>query len=248
MAPLNTAPAKPSFRATQADFLFSIPLLRGWTARAERSLAGCPPRLAFKRVFMRTPCGPVPPNGPFCLVFFDAGATSVLCRYNLFPLRGLSYRYGGSVAPFSSQESDLQTRTRDPGTFMNPLLGDSRSARPLRPPPLRSVLAWLLASALFFAPCLDAAYDAYPAALPAKDRKQKQDPVLKGLPVTDLTPDEAVFHALNRLAYCPRPGDVERIKQIALAKSIHQQPNAKSITDKPSQSPLHSSPTLHPIP
>src|SRR5260370_35806859 len=28
MARLNTAGAKPSFRATQADFLFSIPLLR----------------------------------------------------------------------------------------------------------------------------------------------------------------------------------------------------------------------------
>jgi uncharacterized protein (DUF1800 family) len=128
---------------------------------------------------------------------------------------------------------------------MELLLGDSRSARPLRPPPLRSVLAWLLASALFFAPCLDAAYDAYPAALPAKDKKQKQDPVLKGLPVTDLTPDQAVFHALNRLAYGPRPGDVERIKQIGLAKWIDQQLNPNSIEDKAVQSRLEALPTLH---
>jgi uncharacterized protein (DUF1800 family) len=128
---------------------------------------------------------------------------------------------------------------------MELLLGDSRSARPLRPPPLRSVLAWLLASALFFAPCLDAAYEAYPAALPAKDKKQKQDPVLKGLPVTDLTPDEAVFHALNRLAYGPRPGDVERIKQIGLAKWIDQQLNPNSIEDKAVESRLEALPTLH---
>jgi uncharacterized protein (DUF1800 family) len=128
---------------------------------------------------------------------------------------------------------------------MELLLGDSRSARPLRPPPLRSVLAWLLASALFFAPCPDAAYDAYPAALPAKDKKQKQDPVLKGLPVTDLTPDEAVFHALNRLAYGPRPGDVERIKQIGLAKWIDQQLNPNSIEDKAVESRLEALPTLH---
>ncbi len=128
---------------------------------------------------------------------------------------------------------------------MELLLGDSRSARPLRPPPLRLVLAWLLASALFFAPCLDAAYDAYPAALPAKDKKQKQDPVLKGLPVTDLTPDEAVFHALNRLAYGPRPGDVERIKQIGLAKWIDQQLNPNSIEDKAVESRLEALPTLH---
>jgi uncharacterized protein (DUF1800 family) len=128
---------------------------------------------------------------------------------------------------------------------MELLLGDSRSARPLRPPPLRSVLAWLLASGLFFAPCLDAAYDAYPAALPANDKKQKRDPVLKGLPVTDLTPDEAVFHALNRLAYGPRPGDVERIKQIGLAKWIDQQLNPNSIEDKAVQSRLEALPTLH---
>src|SRR5229473_5895634 len=128
---------------------------------------------------------------------------------------------------------------------MEPLLGDSRSARPLRPSPLRSVLAWLLASALFFAPCLDAAYDAYPAALPAKDKRQKHDPVLKGLPVTDLTPDEAVFHALNRLAYGPRPGDVERIKQIGLAKWIDQQLNPNSIEDKAVESRLEALPTLH---
>jgi len=128
---------------------------------------------------------------------------------------------------------------------MEPLLGDSRSARPLRPSPLRSVLAWLLASALFFAPCLDAAYDAYPAALPAKDKRQKHDPVLKGLPVTDLTPDEAVFHALNRLAYGPRPGDVERIKQIGLAAWIDQQLNPNSIEDKAVESRLEALPTLH---
>jgi uncharacterized protein (DUF1800 family) len=128
---------------------------------------------------------------------------------------------------------------------MELLLGDSRSARPLRPSPFRSVLAWLLASALFFAPCLDAAYDAYPAALPAKDKKQKQDPVLKGLPVTDLTPDEAVFHALNRLAYGPRPGDVERIKQIGLAKWIDQQLNPNSIEDKAVESRIEALPTLH---
>src|SRR6266853_265348 len=128
---------------------------------------------------------------------------------------------------------------------MEPLLGDSRSARPLRPSPLRSVLAWLLASALFFVPCLDAAYDAYPAALPAKDKRQKHDPVLKGLPVTDLTPDEAVFHALNRLAYGPRPGDVERIKQIGLAAWIDQQLNPSSIEDKAVESRLEALPTLH---
>src|SRR2546430_8101608 len=41
--------------------------------------------------------------------------------------------------------------------------------------------------------------------LPAsKEKKQKPDPALKGLPITELSPDEAILHALNRLAYGPR--------------------------------------------
>src|SRR5215470_17639222 len=49
-----------------------------------------------------------------------------------------------------------------------------------------------------------------PASSSAKDKKPKQDPALKGLPITELSADEAILHALNRLAYGPRPGDVER--------------------------------------
>ena len=45
------------------------------------------------------------------------------------------------------------------------------------------------------------------------------DKKFKGkLPITQLTEDEAIVHALNRLAYGPRPGDVERIRQIGLGK------------------------------
>jgi uncharacterized protein (DUF1800 family) len=119
-----------------------------------------------------------------------------------------------------------------------------RSVPPLHPLHLRSVLAWLLASALFFAPCLDAVGHAYPAAASVKEKKQKQDPVLKGLPVTDLSANEAVLHALNRLAYGRRPGDVERIKQLGLAKWIDQQLNPNSIDDRAVESRLEALPSL----
>src|SRR5208282_2750349 len=82
-------------------------------------------------------------------------------------------------------------------------------------------------------------YTANPA-----DKRPKQDPILKGLPVTDLTPDEAILHALNRLAYGPRPGDVERIKQMGLAKWIEQQLNPKSIDDSAVDARLNEYPTL----
>ena len=80
------------------------------------------------------------------------------------------------------------------------------------------------------------------SASPAK--KDKQDPSLKNLPITELTPDEAIQHALNRLAYGPRPGEVERIKQMGLAKWIDQQLNPNSIDDKAVEARLENLQTL----
>src|SRR5438874_7949703 len=78
----------------------------------------------------------------------------------------------------------------------------------------------------------------------AKDKKPKNDPALKGLPITELSPDEAILHALNRLAYGPRPGDVERVRQMGLAKWIEQQLNPNSIDDKAMEARLQGYPTL----
>src|SRR5467141_2187702 len=82
------------------------------------------------------------------------------------------------------------------------------------------------------------------AATPAKDKKPKQDPALKGLPITELSSDEAILHALNHLAYGPGPGDVERVRQMGLAKWIEQQLNPDSIDDKPMEARLQDYPTL----
>ena len=48
-------------------------------------------------------------------------------------------------------------------------------------------------------------------------------PFAGDLPITQLTEDEAIQHALNRLAYGPRPGDVERIRKMGLEKWIDEQ-------------------------
>src|SRR2546429_1578815 len=84
------------------------------------------------------------------------------------------------------------------------------------------------------------------AAIPAvaKEKKPKADPALKGLPITELSPDEAILHALNRLAYGPRPGDVERVQQMGLAKWIEQQLNPNSIDDRAMEARLQDYPTL----
>jgi uncharacterized protein (DUF1800 family) len=83
-----------------------------------------------------------------------------------------------------------------------------------------------------------------PAPSPAKDKKHKLDPALKGLPITELSADEAILHALNRLAYGPRPGDVERVRQMGLAKWIDQQLNPNAMDDRAVEARLENYPTL----
>ncbi|HEX8879986.1 MAG TPA: DUF1800 family protein, partial [Candidatus Acidoferrum sp.] len=78
----------------------------------------------------------------------------------------------------------------------------------------------------------------------AKDKKQKADPALKGLPITELSPDQAILHALNRLAYGPRPGDLGRVRQMGLAKWIEQQLSPSSIDDKAVEARLEDYQTL----
>ena len=108
---------------------------------------------------------------------------------------------------------------------------------------VRGLLSCALALSLQPTPCLDA-MPALAAPPAAKDKKVKQDPPLNGLPIAELSADEAILHALNRLAYGPRPGDVDRIKQVGLAKWIDQQLNPASIDDKAVEARLEALPTL----
>src|ERR1043165_8468115 len=52
----------------------------------------------------------------------------------------------------------------------------------------------------------------------------------------------AIGQALNRLAYGPRPGDVERVKQIGLSAWIDQQLNPDAIDDSALKPPLPEQP------
>jgi uncharacterized protein (DUF1800 family) len=111
----------------------------------------------------------------------------------------------------------------------------------LRP---KALLATFLSIACVLSLGVDVhAIAAIPVAAP-KDKKPKQDPALKGLPITELTADEAILHALNRLAYGPRPGDIERVRQMGLARWIDQQLAPNSIDDKAVNARLENLPSL----
>jgi uncharacterized protein (DUF1800 family) len=57
-------------------------------------------------------------------------------------------------------------------------------------------------------------------------------PPFKGrLPISELTEDEAVLHALNRLGYGPRPGDLERIQRMGLENWIDRQLHPEKISE-----------------
>ena len=107
----------------------------------------------------------------------------------------------------------------------------------------KSFLASLLSIACVLSTGVDLpSFAATPAS--SKDKKPKQEAALKGLPITELSADEAILHALNRLAYGPRPADVEHVRQMGLAKWIDQQLNPNSIDDKALEARLDDYRTL----
>jgi len=71
------------------------------------------------------------------------------------------------------------------------------------------------------------------------------DKKFKGnLPITELTEEEAVLHALNRLGYGPRPGDLEHIRQMGLEKWVEQQLHFEALDDSALNERLGKYPTL----
>jgi uncharacterized protein (DUF1800 family) len=108
-----------------------------------------------------------------------------------------------------------------------------------------SLALTFLAALGFAAPILFAAkdnHDGARAALAATSAKQA--PALAGLPITDLTEQQAILHALDRLGYGLRPGDVERVERMGLAKWIDQQLHPESIDDSALDARLNEFPTL----
>ena len=104
----------------------------------------------------------------------------------------------------------------------------------------------LLASFLFAAPSLVATGNLQATSDRKKDKNSA--PLSKAfrgkLPITDLSEDEATMHALNRLGFGPRPGDVERVKKMGLEKWIDAQLNPDSIDDKQMAARLEDYPAL----
>ncbi|MGH9740464.1 MAG: DUF1800 domain-containing protein [Candidatus Acidiferrales bacterium] len=68
--------------------------------------------------------------------------------------------------------------------------------------------------------------------------------VIGKLPITELTEDQAIVHALNRLGYGPTPGEVEHVKKIGLETWIDQQLHPETLDDSALDARLAKYPTL----
>jgi len=80
-----------------------------------------------------------------------------------------------------------------------------------------------------------------------KDNKVKAGESLKaakGLPMDGLSEELAILHALNRLGFGPRSGDVDRVKEMGLQKWVDQQLQPNSIDDSALDARLDRFPTL----
>ena len=69
-------------------------------------------------------------------------------------------------------------------------------------------------------------------------------PVTLSLPASPLGPDQRILHALNRLGYGPRPGDVERVRRMGLAAYIETQLDPRGIPDLALEQALAAYPVL----
>jgi uncharacterized protein (DUF1800 family) len=76
---------------------------------------------------------------------------------------------------------------------------------------------------------------------PAKARQLTPHIVL---PSSSLTEDHQILHVLDRLGYGPRPGDLERVTRMGLARYIEQQLDGASSPEPQVEDALHAYPAL----
>ena len=111
----------------------------------------------------------------------------------------------------------------------------------------RPVIGGLLGISQLLALSLLLAVSCTPVAA-GKDKPQQQRIVILHLPapphVEQIQGDARILHALNRLTFGPRPGDVEKVKAMGLDAWITQQLHPDSIDDSALQQKLQQFPSL----
>jgi uncharacterized protein (DUF1800 family) len=126
----------------------------------------------------------------------------------------------------------------------------TKLAHPARRFSTRNSTPFWIAAALAGAAMLAAGFwpgaslAASPAAAARKDKADASKNFKGRLPITELSEDEAILHALNRLGYGPRPGDMDRVRKIGLEKWIDLQLHPESLADSALAARMETYPAL----
>jgi uncharacterized protein (DUF1800 family) len=114
-----------------------------------------------------------------------------------------------------------------------------------RPASLPGMIAiFVMAAAALAAPFLLVAAPDKTDQKDGKGKPPESSRAAKGLPTEGLSEEEAILQALNRLGFGPRPGDIERVKEMGLQKWIDRQLHPDSIEDSAVDTRLGRFPTL----
>ena len=107
------------------------------------------------------------------------------------------------------------------------------------------VFAGAVAVACSSAPVKSAGRPPAPPPVPTQvAARTVSPPVSIALPTSSLTEDQRITHVLNRLGYGPRPGDLERVRQLGLAAYVQRQLDPGRIPDERAEAAVQMFSTL----
>ena len=111
-------------------------------------------------------------------------------------------------------------------------------------------LSLVAAAILAGAACSSASVSSQAPAPAAVKAPAEPPPAVRiTLPKSALSEDQQISHVLNRMGYGPRPGDVERVRQMGLARWMERQLEPERIPDARASAALEAFPTLmKPVP
>jgi uncharacterized protein (DUF1800 family) len=103
------------------------------------------------------------------------------------------------------------------------------------------ICALVLIGVLAFGPHLSFAQ----GAKPEKGKATRKAATREKAPIKSLTEEQKIFHLLDRVTFGPRPGEVERVRQLGWERYLEEQLHPERLSDQVVEQKLQAIPSLH---